>query len=197
MSSDNETEKTSSKDVPFSEQIGGRLQAIRKLYGLSQRELARRAEMTNSTLSMIEQGKVSPSISSLEKILQAFPVSLQDFFSEKMDVLPPVFRANDFIQVEKGTVTSKIMPIRNTKLDSLSLTSQIFPKRSSTESHWMMNDGFLSGLVISGEIQLTLDGVEYSLKEGDGFHFSIHRSYFFKNENEDECRLVSFVFSEN
>ncbi|MBP8195099.1 MAG: helix-turn-helix transcriptional regulator, partial [Azonexus sp.] len=42
--------------------VGVRLQSIRKLKGLSQRELAKRAGVTNSTISMIEKNSVSPSI---------------------------------------------------------------------------------------------------------------------------------------
>ncbi|WP_428994944.1 helix-turn-helix domain-containing protein, partial [Escherichia coli] len=49
--------------------VGARLQTIRKLKGLSQRELAKRAGVTNSTISMIEKNSVSPSISSLKKVL--------------------------------------------------------------------------------------------------------------------------------
>ena len=49
--------------------IGVRLQAVRKSKGLSQRELAKRVGVTNSTISLIEQNKVSPSISSLKKVL--------------------------------------------------------------------------------------------------------------------------------
>ena len=44
--------------------IGLRLQAVRKAKGLSQRELAKRVGVTNSTISLIEQNKVSPSVSS-------------------------------------------------------------------------------------------------------------------------------------
>ena len=51
--------------------VGVRLQTIRKLKGLSQRELAKRAGVTNSTISMIEKNSVSPSISSLKKVLSA------------------------------------------------------------------------------------------------------------------------------
>ena len=40
--------------------IGARLQLVRKSKGLSQRELAKRVGVTNSTISLIEQNKVSP-----------------------------------------------------------------------------------------------------------------------------------------
>jgi transcriptional regulator with XRE-family HTH domain len=56
--------------------IGFRLQAVRKAKGISQRELAKRVNVTNSTISLIEQNKVSPSVSSLKKVLDGIPISL-------------------------------------------------------------------------------------------------------------------------
>ena len=50
--------------------LGARLKTIRKRLGLSQRELAKRAGVTNSTISMIEKNTVSPSFSSLLKVLK-------------------------------------------------------------------------------------------------------------------------------
>ena len=99
----------------LSDSIGVRLQAVRKIHGYSQRELARRAEVTNSTLSMIEQGKVSPSVSSLEKILQAFPMSLQEFFSESIELTPTIFSEDDFLYLHKGQADYRIMPITTMK----------------------------------------------------------------------------------
>lgn len=61
--------------------IGASLKAVRKMKGLSQRELAKRAGVTNSTISMIEKNSVSPSVSSLKKVLAGIPMSLVEFFS--------------------------------------------------------------------------------------------------------------------
>ena len=41
--------------------VGAHLKAVRTMYGLSQRELAKRAGVTNGTISLIEQNRVSPS----------------------------------------------------------------------------------------------------------------------------------------
>ena len=76
--------------------IGQRLQLVRKIYGLTQRELSRRAGVTNGTISLIEQNRVSPSISSLKKILDGIPLSISEFFT--LDLVPTedvFFRAND------------------------------------------------------------------------------------------------------
>src|SRR3546814_15434164 len=66
-------------------EVGQRLQAIRKAKGLSQRELAKRVNVTNSTISLIEQNKVSPSISSLKKALDRIPISLAEFFTVDLE----------------------------------------------------------------------------------------------------------------
>ncbi len=61
-------------------EIGKNIVQLRKKHGLSQRELAERAGITHSAISSIENGKVSPSVSSLQKIVNVFSLSLSEFF---------------------------------------------------------------------------------------------------------------------
>ena len=69
----------------MTEQIGQRLRSVRKANGLSQRELAKRAGVTNSTISLIEQDRVSPSVSSLKKVLDGIPMTMAEFFTLGFD----------------------------------------------------------------------------------------------------------------
>ena len=69
-------------------ELAQRLSQWRKLWGFSQRELARRADITNGTLSQIEQGNTSPSIQTVQKLAEAFGIDLQTLmFSEPY---PPI-----------------------------------------------------------------------------------------------------------
>lgn len=61
-------------------EIGKTIVQLRKKHELSQRELAERAGITHSAISSIENGKVSPSVSSLQKIVNVFSLSLSEFF---------------------------------------------------------------------------------------------------------------------
>ena len=61
------------------EDIGQRLQLVRKIYDLTQRTLSRRAEVTNEAISLIEQNRVSPSISSLKKSWMKSPCPSRNF----------------------------------------------------------------------------------------------------------------------
>ena len=63
------------------QQIGKNIAHLRKERGWSQRELAERAGITHSAISSIENGKVSPSVSSLQKIVNEFSLSLSEFFT--------------------------------------------------------------------------------------------------------------------
>jgi transcriptional regulator with XRE-family HTH domain len=62
--------------------VGERLRTIRQQHGLSQRELARRAGVTNGLVSLVEMNRVSPSVSSLKKLLDGIPMSLAEFFTD-------------------------------------------------------------------------------------------------------------------
>ena len=71
--------------------VGTHLKAVRQMYGLSQRELAKRAGVTNGLISLIEQNRVSPSVSSLKKVLDGIPIALADFFTLDLAGKPEVF----------------------------------------------------------------------------------------------------------
>ena len=163
---------------------------MRKHYGLSQRELARRAEMTNSTLSMIEQGKVSPSVSSLEKILAAFPLSLQEFFSDSYSFSKVIYRREDWVTVNKSGAEFRLLPIGRAQLQSEFLAYQEFSPGAKIQSDWLVRKGQVSGIVIEGALELHLDGGKHYINSGEGFSFSLQRNHEFLNTGTDKLIIV-------
>src|SRR5476651_1937457 len=75
--------------------VGAHLKSVRQMYGLSQRELAKRAGVTNGLISLIEQNRVSPSVSSLTKVLDGVPMTLADFFTLDLAGKRPAFFPRD------------------------------------------------------------------------------------------------------
>ncbi|WP_445503453.1 helix-turn-helix domain-containing protein, partial [Microvirga sp. G4-2] len=61
--------------------LGCRLRYVRGLHNLSQRELAKRAGITNSTISLIESNQTNPSVGALKRILDGIPIGLAEFFA--------------------------------------------------------------------------------------------------------------------
>lgn len=182
-------------NLALARSVGKRILALRQRYGLSQRELARRAEMTNSSLSMIEQGKVSPSVASLEKILNAIPISLQTFFSDNIEVSSPVLREHELTRLQKGGLETTVLPLTEQGRSDAYIARQVYVPGARIHSEWMVRQGFVGGLVFEGQLTLTLEGMDYLLNKGDGFHFALHRTHSFRNDTSSPCIVASVSFA--
>src|SRR6187431_1782684 len=90
--------------------VGAHLKAVRTMYGLSQRELAKRAGVTNGTISLIEQNRVSPSVSSLKKVLDGVPMTLAEFFTMDMAATPQAFfSAEELSEIGNDQVSLRLV----------------------------------------------------------------------------------------
>jgi len=90
--------------------VGARLRGVRTSFGLSQRELARRAGVTNGLISLIEQNRVSPSVSSLKKVLDGVPMSLAEFFTLDLAAAPQAFfAAEELVELGNAEVSLRLI----------------------------------------------------------------------------------------
>ncbi|MFH1184172.1 MAG: helix-turn-helix domain-containing protein [Chloroflexota bacterium] len=60
--------------------VAVRLRELREAQGISMRALAQRSGLSANALSMIERGRASPSVSTLNKLAEALGVSITEFF---------------------------------------------------------------------------------------------------------------------
>lgn len=68
--------------------IGAKIKRIRLSNQLTLEELANRSELTKGFLSQLERDLTSPSVATLENILEALGTNLKDFFQKmKMNKL--------------------------------------------------------------------------------------------------------------
>ena len=84
--------------------IGHKIKQLRVQNGLTLEELASRSELTKGFLSQLERNLTSPSISTLEDILEALGSSLSDFFMEEKNE-QVVFQKKDFFVDEREECT--------------------------------------------------------------------------------------------
>ena len=63
--------------------IGLKIRELRILNGLTQEELADRCELSKGFISQLENDVTSPSISTLEDILQCLGMTISEFFSKR------------------------------------------------------------------------------------------------------------------
>ncbi|MFC3607981.1 cupin domain-containing protein [Stutzerimonas tarimensis] len=173
--------------------VGVRLQTIRKLRGLSQRELAKRAGVTNSTISMIEKNSVSPSISSLKKVLAGIPMSLVEFFSldtEQENDTQVVYRASELIDISGGSVTMKLIG-RAHPGRAIAFLDETYPPGTDTGEDMLTHEGEEAGVLVEGRLELTVNGQTYLLERGDSYYFESSRPHRFRNPFDESARLIS------
>ncbi|BAK11841.1 HTH-type transcriptional regulator PuuR [Pantoea ananatis AJ13355] len=98
---------------------GRRLSQIRQAMGLSQRRVAELAGLTHSAISTIEQDKVSPAVSTLQKLLKVYGLSLSEFFSEphSQDAPNVVVRPEDLLEIGSRGVSLKLIDNGTPKRD--------------------------------------------------------------------------------
>ncbi len=175
----------------MSQKVGDRLKAIRNMYGLSQRELARRAGVTNSTISTIEQNRVSPSVDSLAKVLQGIPMSMIDFFTIDIENGEEIFfKREDLVELSDGTMSMRL--VGATRKDrQLRMLHEIYPVGGDTGSKLIVQKGEEAGVVVRGKLELTVGERMQVLSAGDAYYFNAEIPHRFRNAGDVECEVVS------
>lgn len=174
--------------------IGQRLKHIRTERGLSQRELAVRAGLTNGTISLIETDKTSPSVASLKSLLDAIPISMAEFFGalETQEALKVVYRANEFTHVAPtGPGQVSLRQLGNARDHTLQVLHETYPPGADTGPEFLTHEGEEAGIVTRGQIELTVAGDINLLETGDGYLFASRLPHRFRNISEDLCEIVS------
>lgn len=158
--------------------LGEKLKALRQAQGLSQRALAQLAGLTHGNLSHIEQGKISPSVATLEKLLGALKVPLASFFA--MDEPVGVVPAASWTTTSTEGIQCAAMEIAQAQAGTFLVVHTLQPGAAQSRD-FMRHRGLIAGCLVSGRLELCLDGNDYSLAPGDGFYFSAVRSFCLKN----------------
>lgn len=171
--------------------VGTHLKAVRQMYGLSQRELAKRAGVTNGLISLIEQNRVSPSVSSLKKVLDGIPMALADFFTMDLGGQAQVFfPRQDLADIGTASVELRLVGSRLAKR-SMSILHERYAANADTGEEMLTHAGEEGGVIVKGKIELTVGGESRILGPGDAYYFKSSLPHRFRNLGRDECEIVS------
>ena len=171
--------------------VGTHLKAVRQMYGLSQRELAKRAGVTNGLISLIEQNRVSPSVSSLKKVLDGIPMALADFFTLDLGGKPQVFFPREEL-ANIGTPSLELRLVGGRLVQrSMSILHERYAANADTGEEMLTHAGEEGGVVVKGKIELTVGGESRVLSAGDAYYFKSSVPHRFRNLGREDCEIVS------
>ncbi|MBI3454029.1 MAG: cupin domain-containing protein [Rhodospirillales bacterium] len=171
--------------------IGTRLRSVRMVHNLSQRELARRAGVTNATISLIESNKMNPSVGALKRVLDGIPMALAEFFALEMPTRQKAFYAADELtEVGKGSIS-----FRQVGGDLSDRRLQIMVERyapgADTGRILLRHDGEEGGIVTRGRLEVTIGDQKRILGPGEAYYFDSRQPHRFRNPGNEPCEVVS------
>ena len=171
--------------------VGKRLRTIRRSAELSQRELAKRAGVNNGTISLIEQGRISPSVALLKKLLDAMHITFIEFFSLATNDPDMVFfTPEQMVPLTKGQV--RLSRIGGSAgLNQIQILYEEYAPKADTGEEMLQHEGEEGGIVIRGNVEVTVDELSRVLGPGEGYYFDSRRPHRFRNVGDDTAIVVS------
>jgi mannose-6-phosphate isomerase-like protein (cupin superfamily) len=142
-------------------------------------------------VSLIEQDRVSPSIGSLQKILAAFPMTMAEFFTRDMEGRENVvFRAEELPNVGTSDIQYRLVAASRHER-KMSVLWETYEPETDTGEDYLTHSGEEGGVVVEGELEVTVAGKTWLLGPGDAYYFDSRLPHRFRNTGKVPARIVS------
>jgi transcriptional regulator with XRE-family HTH domain len=193
--------------------LGPRLRAIRLSRGLSLRELARKLDLSPSTISQIETGKLQPSVRTLYALVSEFGVTVDAVLFEEATPSPDepsavvsdsfaaaegpglaVQRAEGrpAITLDSGVTWERLMFWAD---DDVEFIEAIYEPAgaSGPDDALVRHSGHEFGYVLSGALHVVVGSDEFVLEPGDSITFPSSTPHRLGNEGSETARAIWVV----
>ena len=202
--------KVSAPNIPDApSELGPRLRAIRLRQGVGLRELARRLDLSPSSISQIETGKIRPSVRTLYALASEFGVTVDEVLFEapplgqrgtpsargSSSVGPEpglaVQRAAErpAIALNSGVKWERLMSWADEDVEFIE-TTYVPGGASSPDGSFVRHNGHEFGFVLSGTLHVVVGFDEFILEPGDSITFPSSTPHRLSNEGAETVRAL-------
>jgi|SRR5579875_980923 len=167
-----------------------KLREIRQLRGLTIKELADQCEVSQSLISQVERGKVTPTLTVFWRLCQALDIPMHHFFESQQNE-NMVVRKNrrKIIQIPESNVKYQLLsPNLRGQLELLLV--EIEPGTAHDVEGMVTHAGEECGFVLEGELIVRLGHQEIHLYEGDSISFPSSTPHRFMNPGKTISRSI-------
>jgi transcriptional regulator with XRE-family HTH domain len=185
--------------------LGPRLRAIRVAHGVGLRELARRLDLSPSSISQIETGKIRPSVRTLYALASEFGVTVDEILFDE----PRVQGAGASPAVEPGLAVQRVDDRPAIQLNSgvrwerlmfwgdedVEFLEAIYESggASSSDATLVRHNGHEFGHVLSGTLRVVVGFDEYILGPGDSITFPSSTPHRLSNDGPETVHAIWVV----
>lgn len=197
---DNMADKKDSKDS----RLGISIRELRLKKGLKIVDVAKATGLTSSLISQVERNIIAPSIETLKKIATALDTTVGAFFTnsqisennnstvsnnKKTTRLSPVVHPHErkILSPGKGVTFYLLNPDLSGPIEFI---YNVYEPGANTGLRQYSHPGFECGLILKGELLITIEDETYLLKEGDSITFDSQRPHSKSNLGKEPCICV-------
>ena len=178
--------------------VGQRIRDLRRSRKLSLETIAARTDLSIGFLSQIERGLSSPSLRVLATIADVLGVGIAGLFGAKetaatgSDAIVTRQQQRAELNLWRTGISKQLLSPSGSE-GRLNLFLVHMEPGGSTGDELYTHDGEEAGLVIEGEMILTVDAESWTLKQGDSFRFASRRPHRFSNPSGKAKAVVLWV----
>lgn len=167
--------------------LGNKIKERRKLLMLTQQELANRCELTKGYISQLESNSVSPSLETLELILEVLGTNLSDFFKDDSNQ-KIIFTKEE--QYEKKFDSYNQTWLIPTAQEHVMEPIYVVLEKFGETFHDYPHAGEEFGYVIEGEIKVYYGDEVLICKSGESFYFVANKNHYIENNTDSVAKVI-------
>jgi transcriptional regulator with XRE-family HTH domain len=181
--------KTDNEDIS----VGRHLRSIRALRGLSMRALAEASGLNINTLSLIENNKTSPSVSTLQQLATTLKVPLTSFFEAEVPHRNIVFQKAG--QRPRANFSYGMMEDLGAGLTLRGGQPLVVVLESQADSGStpIVHTGHEFVYCLDGQLTYIIEGQNYLLEPGDSLIFEAHLPHRWGNLGNVPTRSLLII----
>ena len=166
--------------------IGSHLRQMRARKKLSLAQVADAVGISVGFLSALERSQMSGSVGTLRKLARFYKTNILDFFDANGVSSRQVNPSQRKVLEAGNGVRMELLAWGNTVMEPHLF--RIAPQAGSGESYTHDGEEFI--YVLGGELEISVDGEEYRLKDGDSFYFESAAPHRWKNPGRKETLVL-------
>jgi transcriptional regulator with XRE-family HTH domain len=161
--------------------VGAQARVLRQQRGLSLRTLAELCDLSPNTISLIERGESSPSVSTLHRLATALGVHITAFFQEHTEPVQVVL-TRTAERSRSGNANVRLESL-GTGLEEQSLEPFLVTMKPGADSgqQMMVHTGQEMVYCLQGEVEYEVTGQPYRLAVGDTLLFEARLAHRWRN----------------
>lgn len=171
--------------------VGERLRSLRKMRGLTLKDVATQTGVTQSLISAIERGQTNPSLETLRRLAHVLSVPIFHFFLEDT-------RSSQLV-VRRGMRRVLTLPFSQAKYEllcpdfsrTMEMLLTVLPARECSSEEPVTHDGEEFAFVLEGAVRIEVAEAVYELGPEDSIYYDARLPHRIINPHDTVARVLT------